>query len=182
MRMARWLRALTVSAPMTSSVTFDFTPSDYRKALLSIALQRSRKVIAAIAFCTVTVTTLSVYRVWLNGMEGTSFSGAYLLLFVIAFYGFIVFGLPLLQSRDKLNQNIFQATTISCEEDRFVVQLENGYSETVPYEHIVKTTHNPHYAFYWKNSVDAVILPQHAFPSIDAYREQVHAINDKLKS
>lgn len=167
---------------MTSSVTFEFTPSDYRKALLSIALQRGRKVIAAIVFCTVMVTALSVHRVWLNGLEGTSFSGVFLLLFVIAFYGFIVFGLPLLQSRDKLNQNIYQTTTISCEEDRFVVLLENGISETVPYEHIVKTMHNAQYAFYWKNSVDAVILPQYAFPSFDAYREQVSAISDKLKS
>ena len=167
---------------MTSSVTFEFTPTDYRKALLSIALQRGRKVIAAIAFCTVTVAALSAYRVWLNGLEGTSFSGAFLLLVVIAFYSFIVFGLPLLQSRDKLNQNIFQATTISCEEDRFVVQLENGTSETVPYAHVVKSMHNAQYAFYWKDSVDAVILPRHAFPSFDAYREQVRAIGDKLKS
>ena len=167
---------------MTSSITFDFSRDDYRKALKSIALQRGRKVIAAIAFCTVTVAALSTYRVWLNGFENTSFSGAFLLLFVIAFYGFIVFGVPLLQSRDKLNQNIFQATTIDCEEDRFVIQQENGYSETVPYEHIVKTMHNDRYAFYWKNSVDAVILPRHAFPSAEAYREQVSAISNKLVS
>lgn len=166
---------------MTSSVTFDFTPKDYRKALLSIALQRGAKVIAAIVICTITVTALSVYRVWINGLEGTSFLGAFLLLFVIAFYGFIVFGLPLLQSRNKLNQNIFQPTTIRCEEDCFVVELENGTSETVPYEHIVKTMYNAHYAFYWKDSVDAVILPQHAFPSFEAYRDQVHAIVPKIK-
>ena len=166
---------------MSNSIAYELTPELYRRILTANSWHQYKSLFIIFAICVSAVTALSIYGYSVTGTSKVFQAWVPFLVILALWIAVIVWWMPFWLSRNKLNRNQFQLTTLTIEDSRIILQLENGVREEIPIKNFVKSRITDRYTILWKNYIDVVLIPAEVFTSADAYDQFIQRVVSQLE-